>query len=640
MNFLKISFLSLFVFFSFSLNLYSQQSEIHGLELCDELSQYIEKLEMDVKKQEIITSPENNFPYNIVVNFPANAEDSNNLIICMKMENAWTHKNLVLDILSDLKYRNFNSTVAFIYGNIMLPRRMAISGEQAFINSLDPGDNHTAFIIDLDKNENSIQTGSMNSKSPSWLVNSTFDAYIKEKLSEDLPVYYLSQMSKMDLTRNTIFSSFSRNSIPAISAGFNTQTTTDLVIYKVISNFFDSYKDDCNKPADYHSLMFRFGSHKIYFSEYTIVKIWIAIALLSLIFIYILAFINKSLGNTAWEEIRKNWYSIPAIYILTIAGFFLAKGIYYLYTKNGSQGTTAFGLPVFQLSIATFFVFSFFLAEIKFHKKSYGERSVDFLIVMTTFINQFLFCLSDISLFPLFMLLCIFSILSLILRRNWFHILLFVIMIAAYMPYVFQLYSSTQASSLRFFLQRGNSLSFALAFIVLPIYLMWFRILTAIRKYVSKLYIFTIINYSTYLVLIITAICLNAFLFSDSVQNQNNFKIIEHSKDQNDLISATWKDEKVFDDTLRTITIKLAKPCVYSSVNIRSTEGGPVLYSQYDYTQNNNTAFFQIPSYPPQKMKFSYGTNIIDSTIEIEAIVSGNNPDEYESYRLTLITGE
>lgn len=638
MKFLKFAFFTYIFLNILSPKCYAQNSLPKGIELCDEVYNFYSSLDLDVEKQQIVTSPGNIFPYNVIIPL-VNQQDSDNLIFCVKMENAWDKKDLIFDIISDLKYRNFNSTVVFIYnGSVRLPRRLSTGGEQAFISSLNTSKKNTAFIINLDSDENSIQSGSMGRNSPSWLVNATFDAYLKEKLSDDLPVYYLSQISKMGFNTEILFSSFAFNQIPAISAGFNTETTDNNTIYKVVSNFFDSYNLEKDSAPDYHSLMFRFGTKKFDLTEYTIVKIWIGITLLSLIFIYILAFINKSLRNSAWEEIKNYWYTIPTIYLLTVSAFYLARVIYRSATHNANDAITAFGLPVLQIIFASFLVFTFFMLEIILHKKNYGERSVDYLIVITTFINQFIFCLTDISLFPLFMILCILSILSLLLHRNWFHILLFIIMIAAYMPYIFQLYGSTSTSSLRLFFLRGKTIIFGFAFIMLPIFLMWFRILTAIRKRITKNQIFLVINLSNFVVLMCFSILLNSLVFYDDTYKLTQNTVIDAPSSYS-IIEASYSDKKVFDETLRTININLKEPSIYTSVRVRGEEKNPVLYSQYDYTQMSSVSSFQIPSYPPSQMSFTYGASNIKSTIEIESITKSDVENEYISYKTIIETG-
>lgn len=641
MKFLKFQFFALFFLF-YSIYTGFAQSTPVGIELCNSLYEYLFELNLDVEKSEFISSPDNNFPYNITLNFNNLEQDSSdNLILCMKMESAWNNKDLVFDLISDLKYRNFNSTIIFIYGSgVTLPRRIAVSGAMSFTSKLDTSKSYTAFILNLDSQENTIQTGSMGRTSPSWIVNATYDAYMKEKLGDDLPMYYLSQISKMGFTSDQLFTSFSFRDIPCIAAGFNTQQVSKNQIYNVVSNFLDSYSDNKHSLPDYHSLIFKFGNHKIFLSEYTIVRIWIVITLLSLFFIYILAFINKSVRNTAWHQIKNNWYTIPTIYGLTLFGFFVAKGIYQAYTKNGELAVTAFGLPVLGITLASFLVFGFFIAEITFHKASYSEKSVDYLIVITTFVNQFLFCLTDISLFPLFMVLCFLSILSILLKRNWFHILLFVFMIGSYFPYIFQLYSSTQSSSLRIYFLRGNSSIFGMAFIVLPIYLMWFRIQTAIRKRFTKTKVFLIINTSVFVFLITVGIILNTTVFFDPSKRSEPVVLKENINPDYNIIQATYSDRKVFEDTLRTITIHLTQDSVYTSVRVIGQDGNPVLYSQYDMYQFSNSASFQIPSYPPKDMSFTYGTAYDNSTIEIESIVQGEDKNQFTSYKTILTTGE
>lgn len=635
-------FFILLLLFLFSKNLFCQNYSINGIQLCDTVYEFLSNFELPLFKQDIVVSPPNNFPYNIIINFNEQEKnDANNLIICVKMENVLDNKNVIFDLISDLRYRNFNSTVLFIYSRgISFPRRLSISGTQSFIESLDNSKKHTAFILNLESNKNTIQSGSMGENSPSYLVNGAFDAFLKENLYSDLPIYFLSQISKSGFSSNQVFSDFALRKIPTISLEFNKNSISSDKTYRVISNFFDSYTNSKDLDEDYHFMLFRAGNKKIYFSEYTIIKIWIFVIIFSLIFIFILGFANSNLKNSAWSDIKNNWYTIPVVYCLCVFCFFISKLIFTSFTQNGQTATTAFGLPLLQIIISSVFVQTFFILEVTLHKNKYTERSVDFLIVLTTFFNQFIFCLIDISLFPLFMALCVFSVLSLFLKRNWFHILLFIIMLASYLPYIFQLYNSTQSASLvrHFIYQKSNTFVFPL--IILPIYMMWFRILTAIRKKFFQTKVFIIINISSFTFIMLFGLLLNNLIFFDSSINSPKIIVTEIEDTNHKVINTDYIDIKNFDDTLRTINIIFLEPSCYANVSVNSKNSKPILYSGQDFFEYENMASFSIPPFPPNELSFTYAVGDNDSTIQIETIVKTDKENEFILYKTNIQTGE
>lgn len=637
---LKKIFLSLFLLIFLLPSLSSQNSVPKGISLCDNIYSFFSDLNFNLEKQEIIASGDNTFPYNIVLHFDRqNPYDQNNLIICIKMESAYKNQNLVFDLISDLIYRNFNSTLLFIYGtDVDSEGLLVVDGSKSFLNNLDADKNYTAFILDLDSKKNTVQTGSEGQTSPSWLINSTYDAYINERLSQDLPVYYLSQLSKLNFNTNPVFSSFAQHSIPVISAGFNLETVSQEKVSRVVSAFLDDYTKNKNSDNDYHSLMFRIGNKKFWLSEYTIIKILIVMTFLSLAFVFVLAYLNSSIRSAVWKEIRKNWYTIPVTFILTIGGWYFAKLIYMAATKGGQTAQTAFGLPVLAIIIGFALISAFYLMELLFHKKSYGERSIDLLIVMTTFLNECIFCLADISLFPLFLFLCLCSILLLIFHKNWIHIVFFLIFILIYIPYINLLYISNQVSGLKQFLASSNIAVFAYALCVLPIFIMWLRILIAIQNKFSKRRVFVITICTAYFVFMIVCLIVNKVSFSDPEAKIDNSQVEVVEDTNGQIINISYNDKNIFENIYRTISISLNENVKCMELNLTDEDGNPVLYSENYYQQTSaNQSNFLIPVYPPKNTTFSYGTETVNGTINVKVLVEENNT--HKIYTKTISAG-
>lgn len=630
------------IIFTFSCVLFAQDYYPKGNKLCDSIFYYLERNNLTPEKQEIISSPDNNFPYNIVIKFNSNKLPcDDNLVICLKMEDAYENMDLITQIAGQLYGRDFNTYIILIYGSSStIPRRRIPNGTNVAVKNLHSSDNNIVLNVNLTSSRNTITASTMGKSSPSWMVKNTFQAYVNQHLTEDLPFYYLSQMSTYMFNFDSIIIPFSTRDIPTITANFKTNTFSKDQVFNVILEFINSYENSRNKEFDNHSIMFRIGNHDIWFTEYTIVKIILLISFLSLIFIFILSFVNSNLRNKAWLEIKNNWYSIPCTFALTIIGFYISKGIYYLANKSSpSETATAFGLILLELIIASALVSTFYFFEMAFHRTSYGERSVDFLVLITTFINQFLFSLADISLYPLFMLSCIFAIISLILKRNWGHILMFILMILVYIPYVQRFFDLASSDTLRRYLQRSNSAIFSISAILLPIYLMWFRILTALRTKITKRRYYFIICLLTFVFIfsILTVINFTAF---KNTKSESRIYTSEQNINYND-IELSYTDKNVFGDTIRTIHYKTTQPANYVKISVSSKDQNPILYSEYDYTtENPTTSSFDIPYDPPSEMSFTYGTTDIPTTIFVEALYLSNaEKKEYISRKKTITIG-
>ena len=424
-------------------SLYAQIPSYQGRYTCEAMENFLLKQNYLPEKVELITNTSNTFPYSIAVNFAA--KDSNNhdnLIICISMEQALHNQDIVKNILTDLRYRNFSSSVIFVYDlSRKLMRVRNYNGIENFLKNLESNKKNSALVIKLDANSTELISNSWNYSAPSWMISNGFDAFINNGLSDYLPVYYLNQLTGLVFNNESYFTDFSNQNIPAITFSFKSDDVQSEQISNTITSYIDLFELSENREDDYHSLLYRMGSKKVLLSEYSILKALIIIIILSLFFIFILSFVNSNLKNEGWKEIRKDWFTIPITLAITLLAFFIAKLIYNAVMKNNMSGTP-FGLVLFQILLSSALVSIFYWVEVSVRKKDYGERSIDFLVLIVTFVNQFIFCLADISLFPLFMVVCICSTLSLILKKNWFHIILFIIMILIYLPYVILVYNS------------------------------------------------------------------------------------------------------------------------------------------------------------------------------------------------------
>lgn len=607
------------------------------------MEDFLNKNGLKPEKVPLILSTSNDFAYSIYVNIDQNTNEQNNktnLIFCFSLEEAFIYQDLLKNLITDLKYRPFSSSIYLSYESTKnIPRHRTITGIENYINIIDTNKTNYACIIKFNSDENKIITNSMKHISPSWMVNNAYEAYISNDIAQNLPVYYLSQLSGMFYNREEYFSDFSSFEIPSIELCFNTKNTQHEIVSNTLSNFINSFELSNRSENDYHSIIFKIGNKKIYISEYTIIKIIIITIFLSLFFIFILSFINSNLKIEAWKDIRKDWFTIPITLAITIISFFIAKGIY-LKFSTGRQDLTAFGLIVFQILLASAFVSLFYWFEVSVRKKDYGERSIDNLILIVTFINQFIFCLSDISLFPLFMVICILSILSIILKKNWFHILLFIFMIIIYLPYIILIYQTTQPQSIRNVISRSNLIIFMISLILLPIYLMLFRVLTAIRKKVFRKRIFALIISSTYIFFLFVIIIPNYTYFNSKPNTTAFAKLIEQENDIDSVLKINNVEQKILGENINTLSIETPVQAEFINVRLLGTTIIPLIYSDEEYTiDNKQNISFKISQYPPKKMTFKYCSNGLPYNIEVQAIYKTKNDNEYYSYTKTIYSG-
>ncbi len=629
----------IFLLFFLSNSLFAQNN-------CSQLFDFLESKGFEPQAQLLTAGGSNNLSYNIIVNFPPKdikkeTKTSENLIILFNIEEVWEVHDNITSILEELREQNYYSTAVFCYASrLNIPRENIIYGGEVFARSLNSDGNNHVYIFNLNSSKNSIISGSNGHHSPSWMLKDMFDAYSTAKLTDGLPFYYISQTAEYSFSTDKTLLSFLNYDIPCILGNIKDSEKIDEVAKSII----DTFEESSLKPDDSHTFMFRIFGKRIWLSEFRIINAIIIIVVLGFLFVFCLGFINKNIRREFWFEISTIWYALPVIYILSYCGFFAGKGLYNLFVKAGSQNYSVYGFFILELAIATLFVSAFYMANLTFQKK-YTTRSLDFLLVIDTFINLVIFTLADISLFPIFLMIFVVSLISFIFRRNWIHIILFVFLIIPFIPYVNSLFEISDKESLHTMLVTSNTFPFLVSLVLLPVYLMWLRILNSMKKRYAKKRIYASVLGAMYLFIILILIIVNKVFYSGKKFEAKQIDVIElNSESLKEKIDfdITWKDKAIFSDTIRSLTINSKTQPVYISVKV--TGKNPVLYSENDFTnlatanpEEKNTAEFLLPLYPPQKLEFNYGTDITEQEIFVEEIIFNEEDNTYYSITKSVI---
>lgn len=611
------SIIFLFHFFLLPLCAIGRKS---GLELCDELFNILRRQDFNPQIQNIVSKGQNQFPYNIVIynnNLPE--KNNENLILFFKLEEACNYRNILFDTLTKLKEEAINSTVIISYNEFSIPQiESTIKGSQVFIVSLNSNVNNYVYLINLSAAKNSFICGSKGKTAPFWMVKNVFTAYANQQLTKDLPLYYLSQYSKYSFLHDELLQAFLSNDIPAVKLDFHLDfLSTYKEIDKItntILDLIDNYKNEFHTANDYHSFMFSFFNKSIWFSEYTIVKIILILTFSILFFVFFIGFINARLKNKAWTEIRNNWHAIPSTFTLLLAGFFAGKLFYFLANKIHPFSGTAFGIIILQILLSGALISIFYFFEMIF-TKSYSGKSVDFLILITTLNNLLLFTIIDISLFPIFFAISIAAIISLIVKKNWTHIVLFIFIIAIFTPYIFYIYNYTDYQVLRQFFMHSNWSCILLPLVLLPLFLMLLRIFADIKKRFTQKRIFAIVISSTYLFFLIFFFTCNSILFTNNKTSTPLAKIIP---DDSIAVETDYHDSLIFGNIIRSVKIKLPENTDFVEFTVSAQNENPVLYSdnEYEVTQKNTSSFL-IPYNPPTELTFEYGSSDVGQSLMI-----------------------
>ena len=605
--------------------------------ICTDFFAFLDKKGFQPQAQLLTAGGTNNLPYNIIVNFPSkDTKSEQNLVLLFDLEQAYTYKEQICSVFDDLHNQNYSTSVVFCYGShLKLPRENIIYGCEVYAHSLNSDGSNNVFIFNLNAQKNAIIPGSNKNHSPSWMLKDLFDAFSSAKLTEGLPVCYISQVADYTFSTDKTLLSFLELDIPCISAELKEPDKINDILKSLI---FD-YEKSSLKPSDSHTFMFRFFGKRIWFSEFGIINSIIIIIVMGFLFVFCIGFINKTIKKEFWNEISLIWYVLPIIYIFSYCGFFTGRFLYKLFIHPDNLNYTVYGFIIIQISIATLLVSVFFMLNLSLQKK-YTTRSLDFLLVIDTFINLVIFTLFDISLFPIFLLIFLVAVISLIFRRNWIHIILFVFLIVPFIPYTNTLFTVSDKSSLHNLLLNSNALPFILSLVLLPVYLMWLRILNSMKKRYAKKRIYAIVISSAYLFIMLSLFILNRIFYSNKNETAKNIQIysVENQAQSSFDFSLSYKDNTIFDDIIRQIKITSSTLPVYTCVKVYSSN--PVLYSENDYMLISfDEAEFLLPLYPASELEFNYGTDNPEQTISVEQIFYSSQEQKYYSITKTLTTG-
>ena len=626
----KSLFMIFFLFFALvSLNAQNSYSTLFAK---------LEKTGLKPQVQPLTAGGTNNLPYNIIVNFrPNDTKTENNLILLFDLEQGNKYFDYISAVFEELENCTFNSTVVFCYGSRLdIPRDNIIYGSEVYADSLNSNGSNHVFIFNLSAQKNAIFSGNKTNHSPTWMLKTVFDAFASAKFTDDLPLNYISQIAEFTFINDKTFLSFLELDIPCIAADIKDPMFTPAILRGCIYN----YSVSSSKPDDSHSFMFRIFGKQIWFSEFGIINAILISIILGFLLVFCIGFINKAIKHEFWNEISSIWYALPIIYILSYCGFFIGRGLYKLFTNASSLNYTVYGFIIPQTSIATLMVSGFFMLNLSLQKK-YTTRSLDFLLVIDTFINLMIFTLLDISLFPIFLIIFLVAVISLVFRRNWIHIILFVFLVIPFIPYINVLFAISDKKSLHNLLINSIEQPFLLSLVILPVYLMWLRILNAMKKHYSKKIIYASVIAATYLLITLSLIIINRIFYSNKNEGKNQIQIISiNDNSGHDFdFSLTYNDHFVFDDIIRQIKINSTQVPVYSCLKINSIN--PVLYSENDYILlNQEEAEFRMPLYPASQLDFNYGTDQSNQTIIVEQIFYSEQNDIYYSLTKTLNIGE
>lgn len=602
-------------------------STAKGINLSNEVYKFLKTEDFLPKTQSLINNGENTFPYNVYIDFNSISAVEKNLLLVFSQDQTITNKELIKNALNYIKNEkfNFNLTVLFSYDERHdLKKQIAINGYDVFINSINVNDNYTAIIFDLNNENNKVITSSHGLIAPSWLIQNEFNLYLKENLKSNLPLYYVSQIYKLNFFEDKELESFLLNNIPSIKLCFNSLNCENGKAFNIIKDSIFTYSNSLNNQWEHHFLLFQFFGKFINISEAIIIRIIILLIFVLLIFVFILGLLNIRVKNNAMFKLKQIWYSIPLTLFLTYISFISGRNLFRLIYGRFSAINSIYYCLGIQTGLALLLITLFYITILMLNY-SISEKSIDFLLVLSCFINQAIFILIDISLFPIFSIIFILSVIAYYIKNNGIHILIFILMIITLVPYGNTLITKGNPYSIQHYLLNNTLTPVMLSVVIYPVFMVYLRILTSCRNNFKKIKSFIIFTISSYFVLIL-ALFVFFSIYGRYMRNTfalpKEYKIIESLDEK---ISFKYTDKTIFTDIIRTIEIDLDEEPEICDVRINSATSTPVLYSDNDYEAiTQNSVIFKIPENPPNHLIFNYGATNEPCNIVISAIYAEN----------------
>ncbi len=614
-----------------------------GIELSNSVYDFLISCSFNPEKQDLVYSGTNDFPYNIILNI--NEKDytlsekelfnQKRVIYVISQNDAFLNKNLILNFCNYCKESALPVTILFSYSTKLqnFDDFPDFSTTQVFINTLSPDSDVTAIILEFGGPQNIIISSSDGKTSPSWIVQTLYNLAIKSTLSFATPPYYLSQMHKFKFSQDSEIEEFFKLNIPCAKISFKNRTKDFKSVNYFLKELTASFDENSQMEFDQHFFILNiFGKKFITISETFIVYAVLFSILAFLIFSSLVFFIDHKRQINSIFDLKYNWHALPVTFLIILSCLLLGKGFYVVIKTNLNSLSKIFLSYTIQAFFAIIACGVFFIAEV-FRNKNLNEKTISYLVLISSFFNQFIFLYVDISLFPIFFVVCLLGIPALYIKNNAVHILIFLLMCLPFYIYVRLLIEYSQISELKNYLLSSNSIIFAISFVSLPLFLEIFRIYIQFSRKIKKSKLKIIIPSAFASFVFITILFTGLIHISVIINEQRQTQNIEIQKAEDMNIAIFTIDEFLFEDIVRTLEITIPKNTVQCLVKVsceKESDSTPILYSDNSFaTISETSAYFIIPKNPPEKMKFTYGTKDFPTTIKISCIYKGKEPNQF-----------
>ena len=642
-----------------STSIYCFEKTVKGLSECNQVAEYLKKEHIPYHSEKLIFSEENEYPYNIIISFPKNdntlqpnsEEAITNTIFIFDLEDFLPHKDFFSQFLFKIQSAKRSTDVQIVlsYGNNQkTPEKTLATGTRSYITNENIL-NSVCITTKFTDNSPFIIPGSNGILCPTWLIQSLAACFYKNDFIYNVKGTFSKVLFKLDIMKSdTNLGLFLISGVPSCGLEINGLSETETKAFlDSIQDFLQIIGTKENLEWESHGLFFQIGNKLYILSEkFTLVSL-IFLSFAALLILCEFSFLsNKKNIIKMQKQVIKTWYFIPAAVLITTLGLLFGQGITYLLLKLFKAGT------ILRLSIKIILGFAFVVVSYILtmnHHNFNNSSAYSYLLTVTSLFNIFVFCAVDISLVYVFAFEYLIVYFSRPFKTSWTLTTFLFLMILPFFPYLMQMAAYADIKQVDKLFSGSVAPNFFLALILVPFELQILRIFLEIKRTIKRADTKTILFYKQNMfffaiavsIVLIILLFVAIFMVKPKRQIRNFYDYQMMPEQSQNLI--TWRDEYLFGETERIITINLPEKAENVRVWVTGKSRNNILYSDAPYISDKmkKTDQFYVPAWSESSNSFHYIANTEEtSTVSVKAYFPLDNSIDYRIIQASIAIPE
>ncbi len=627
MRILRIfSIILLFFLFNtsvFSNDIISEKSE--NAVLSDNIYNTLIEYGHEPKRQLLENALSTNFPYNIILEFNADAykADSKKLVVVFPQSDTMYFEDIEY-LINTIK----NSTVSYPIDIVFTANDELIyqannpipAGSNTYIQNLATTGNIASIILNPERLEDNasfsffneiieITPGGISSSgnaliTPLSFFSTVINSFAKSGILYVIKGYFLN-MYQMNLIKDdTGLGTWLENDIPAISISMHNDNYT--YVFTMLNKLLEEFPKINFQNTDTNYSFIQLFSFVYFLTERTLLIILLALVATVLFVFFNLSFIKGAHKEIHKKELLKMWLLIPLLIASTSFLLFVSQTI----TQAIIPSTLSIPLFSFGLKILLATLLLLLFSSLQYITKLPITGFIyAYTLSLSAIINMILFSILEITLAPFFIGQYIIVQISQKARKVSAIIISLLLMIAPYSPLLFNIVNISDILNVDSIMHAGFGINILLAFFLLPFQIMIIRILTRLKLWgmrvkTNKKKIIMQLQILTALIIVIV---ITTLLVTHSYNTLKQEKYTPKQIETSDiLITSTYTEQ--YENFLQNLTIQTEDPVYRYHIEIQSENTLPIYDSNYPYDILSKpfTAIFTLEDYPPNPLRISF----------------------------------